>query len=451
MNSRAPTDHVTGRSFTLSFGVLASGIVTSALGFLALLGWVLGLPLLANFGVDLIPMAPSTAVLFVLYGAAVCLRARLPLSRRFFWISVAAGCLGTLIALLLFTLGCLDIQWSVEHLGLNATGTVHGATTGHMSPVAAFCFLLASMSFLTSLSRSATRPWRTALAFGAAGVLLGTCLIFLLAYLYGAPLLYGGRFIPPALNTILAFAMLGLALLTLADRPDWLFGGSPTEGSRIAFPIVLIFTLLAAVIIAASYIYYRHFEQHHRTEIEHQLAAIAELKVDELALYRNERLGDAYVLYRNAAFSALVRRLLEKPADAEAPRQLEDWLGKYLTHYHYNQIRLLDAQGATRLLLPGGLRPTTPNTELDTSEVLRSGQVVFQDFCGHEYDHRVYLAVLVPILDAVDANRPLGVLVIRIDPATYLYPLIQKWPTPSRTAEILLVRREGNEAAFLNA
>src|ERR1035441_10486244 len=450
MNARAPIDHGTGRSFTLSVGVLASGIVTSALGLLALLGWVLGLPLLATFGVDLMPMAPSTALLFLLYGAAICLRARLPLSRRAFRISVTAGCLGALVAFLLFTLGCLDMQWPVERLGLNATRTVRGAHIGHMSPVTAVCFLVLSVSFLISLSRSATRPWRVALALGSAGVLLGICLVFLLAYLYGAPLLYGGRFIPPALNTILAFAMLGLALLLLAGQPAGLFGGSPTEGSRTAFPLVLIFALLAAGIVATGYIYYRHYEQHHRTEIEHQLAAIAELKVDELALYRNERLGDAYVLYRNPAFSALVRRLLEKPADAEAPRQLEDWLGKYLTHYHYNQIRLLDAQGATRLLLPGGLRPTTPNTELDTSEVLRSGQVVFQDFYRHEYDHRVYLAVLVPILDVVDANRPLGVLVIRIDPATYLYPLIQKWPTPSRTAEILLVRREGNEAVFLN-
>jgi hypothetical protein len=135
MSSPAPADHGAGRNFTLSFGVLASGTVTSALGLLALLGWVLGLPLLASFGVELMPMAPSTAVLFLLYGAAVCLRARLPLSRRAFRISVTAGCLGALVALLLFTLGCLDMQWPVESLGLNATRTVRGALIGHMSPV----------------------------------------------------------------------------------------------------------------------------------------------------------------------------------------------------------------------------------------------------------------------------------------------------------------------------
>ncbi len=39
---------------------------------------------------------------------------------------------------------------------------------------------------------------------------------------------------------------------------------------------------------------------------------------------------------------------------------------------------------------------------------------------------------------------------MRIDPYAFLYPLIQSWPTPSRTAETTLVRREGNEVVFLN-
>ena len=39
---------------------------------------------------------------------------------------------------------------------------------------------------------------------------------------------------------------------------------------------------------------------------------------------------------------------------------------------------------------------------------------------------------------------------LTIDPNIYLYPFIQRWPTPSETAETLLIRREGNEAVFLN-
>ena len=44
----------------------------------------------------------------------------------------------------------------------------------------------------------------------------------------------------------------------------------------------------------------------------------------------------------------------------------------------------------------------------------------------------------------------IAVLALRIDPEKYLYPFINQWPTPSKTAETLLVRRQGNEALFLN-
>ncbi len=39
---------------------------------------------------------------------------------------------------------------------------------------------------------------------------------------------------------------------------------------------------------------------------------------------------------------------------------------------------------------------------------------------------------------------------LKIDPERFLFPLIQTWPTPSRSAETLLVRREGDEVVFLN-
>src|SRR4030042_1059975 len=44
----------------------------------------------------------------------------------------------------------------------------------------------------------------------------------------------------------------------------------------------------------------------------------------------------------------------------------------------------------------------------------------------------------------------LGVLVLKVDPEKYLYPFIVRWPTASRTAETLIVRRDGNDALFLN-
>jgi PAS domain S-box-containing protein len=48
------------------------------------------------------------------------------------------------------------------------------------------------------------------------------------------------------------------------------------------------------------------------------------------------------------------------------------------------------------------------------------------------------------------SSEPIGALLLKIDPERFLYPLIQSWPTPSRSAETLLVRREGNDVVYLN-
>jgi PAS domain S-box-containing protein len=184
--------------------------------------------------------------------------------------------------------------------------------------------------------------------------------------------------------------------------------------------------------------------------VEGQLLAVADLKVGILMQWRRERRIDAGIFFKNPSFAILVRRFLEKPGDADAQRQLLDWLGKYPAPDNYSELRVLDAQGITQLSVPVALTPPSSVIVRGASEVLRSGQVAIQDFYRNEYDQRIYLAVLVPILDEQEGSRPLGVLVLRGSPETYLYPIIKRWPTPSQTAETLLVRREGNEAVFLN-
>ena len=213
---------------------------------------------------------------------------------------------------------------------------------------------------------------------------------------------------------------------------------------------ILIFILLAACIVTTGYLYYRHSEYNFRREAEEKLAAVTDLKNVELFQWRKERLGDGSLLFENAGFSGLVSRYFEKPEDLDASRHLQAWLEKYQLLYQYDQIRLLDVRGATRMVLPATRMNTSSVIDQHIPEILRSGKVSLQDFYRAPDDQRIYLAVLVPILEEADSNRPLGLLVMRIDPESYLYPFIKRWPTPSRTAETLLVRRDGNDVIFLN-
>lgn len=47
-------------------------------------------------------------------------------------------------------------------------------------------------------------------------------------------------------------------------------------------------------------------------------------------------------------------------------------------------------------------------------------------------------------------NRRLGAILLRVDPARLLFPLIQSWPAPSASVETLLFRREGDDIVYLN-
>jgi len=220
---------------------------------------------------------------------------------------------------------------------------------------------------------------------------------------------------------------------------------------RYTLPLLLlVFVVLAAGIVAAGGLLYRSQRDSCRTEAEHKLAAVADLKVDELLAWRKERLADASVFYKNSAFSALVRRSIERPKDLPLQEELRTWIGHFQVSEHYDRIALLDAAGNKWILAHKTGKPHSTLTLQKAREAMRSGQMTFADFYPDEYTKKVYLRLFVPILDGQAGGRPLGVVMLRIDPEVYLYPYIQRWPTPSETAETLLIRREGNEAVFLN-
>ncbi|MCZ7542858.1 MAG: hypothetical protein M5R40_04655 [Anaerolineae bacterium] len=103
------------------------------------------------------------------------------------------------------------------------------------------------------------------------------------------------------------------------------------------------------------------------------------------------------------------------------------------------------------MAVPGTPEPAARHLSQDVRDVLRSRQIAFLDFHRDAEDWPVRLGVLVPIFEAQDTDEALGdealgdevigVLVLRIDPETYLYPLLNRWPVPSETAETLIVRR----------
>ncbi len=429
--------------------ILACAAFTAVVGGVALLGWITGRLEVASLGAGKIPMAPSTALLFVLYAAAIFFRSFTP--RRVAALAgLSVNAAGALVALSLLILASRGVPTNLERLGLTIMTPVGKTAIGQMSPITAICFLLASLSYLTLLSAPTVRPRRAGAACFCAGILLAANLLFVLAYLYGKPLFYGGAFIPPAALTCIAFMTLGIALCCLS-LPS--VGGSLqwTEPfTRSSYYLVLVLALLALGIVTMGLLYFRNFERNYREEVGRHLTAIGSLKVAELESYYKERLGDAGIFSKNPSFAAITKRFLDKPGDAGAKAELSAWLDRYQESLQYDRISLLDTRGVTRLSTLGAATPVAATVSRRLPELLGTGRITFVDFYRSDRDGKIYLAILAPILDPQASNRPLGVVMLRIDPETFLYPYIKRWPSESKTSETLIVRRDGDDVLFLN-
>jgi len=203
--------------------------------------------------------------------------------------------------------------------------------------------------------------------------------------------------------------------------------------------------LMAALTILVAAAYNIYFERSGRERMEGQLESISHLKVAELVQWRRERLGDGEVFRGNASFIALVESYAYNKKDPTARLRLITWLRHVRESYDYDRAFLFDESGAELMAWPEeGVGD--PSVAVAVKTKPSPTKTDFLDFYRNPVDGRVYLSVLAPL----HGNSDDWALALRIDPEKYLYPYLKRWPLESRTAETLLVRKDGNDAQFLN-
>lgn len=218
------------------------------------------------------------------------------------------------------------------------------------------------------------------------------------------------------------------------------------------FPRPLMVTLvLALVFVTAGGIwYYRAQEQRLRDRAEEELQAIAQLKVEQLAAWRAERIADAAVLRDSPTFVAAVTQWLSDPQDEQAETILRR-LRTLQTHYGYSDAFLIDVQFEICLGVEGQSVPLSEDARQAITTAWHNRQPVLTDLHILPDDQMPHIDIITPLFDNAGTDaEPVGAVMIRSDATTFLYPLIQSWPTPSDSAETLLVRRDGDAVLFLN-
>ena len=198
------------------------------------------------------------------------------------------------------------------------------------------------------------------------------------------------------------------------------------------------------------YIDYRQAESRHLAYRE--LSAIADLKLNQITEWRRERLADAHFFSRALFAAQDLRHFLDSPDSEPARDSVLNWLGLLKGGDRYNRVIVYDAALKARLSLPPTATVSPAYLQPLAERVRATREVLLTDLEHDPASEQIHLDVLFPIFENADPVKgvQIATVLLRLDARQYLFPLVQSWPTPSQTAETLLVRQDADDVLFLN-
>lgn len=213
-----------------------------------------------------------------------------------------------------------------------------------------------------------------------------------------------------------------------------------------------LFCLLALALLAAG----RQFIHHARAAAVQSALAdlhhIADFKAEQVARWRDVRMNIANTLVINPAVAQWLDKAVQEPGQTAVREEVFAWMKKMEGKLGYGDAALVTDEGRVVLSIK-------PDTDVMPA-------AVSQAVAGACQTGTPYLSDLYQTTNALPARMMLAVpfvvptktgttacpfrLLVRINPYEYLFKLLKTWPVPSTSGEILLLRREQDDALVLN-
>lgn len=207
---------------------------------------------------------------------------------------------------------------------------------------------------------------------------------------------------------------------------------------------VTSFITVIIILITGSYFWYLHRKETLITETYESIAAVNQLKADQIQNWRKERFDDANLILKNPFAKDVLIAYLAEPGQSRK-EQITQWFNALVESYGYKSIYFLDETGS--ILIDSGERNIEEEKHISGygKGNVFSDTVFISDI--HYYNDNVHYTLSIPIKYG---GRLVGHVLIIMDPENFLFPIIQVWPTHSKTAETFLVKKKGSEVIFLN-
>ncbi|MFT3760882.1 ATP-binding protein [Thauera sp.] len=229
--------------------------------------------------------------------------------------------------------------------------------------------------------------------------------------------------------------------LATADPTPAIARGARRQWLRFVLPLLALSLLIGAI----GAVGYRYLGDEIRRETHRTLAVIAEQKRQHIEDRLHKAQIDAGLYFSgHSQLETLFGRWLDGGRqDGEALARMRELMQEAVVARGWAGVALIDAAGEQAFAV--GDADSRAHAEA-IRDVLHTPRVVLVDFYLNAQGEARY-GVLAPVGRPGAAPRGVAYLTWRADET--LFPMVETWPVPTRTAETYLVRRDGGGVRFL--
>ena len=211
---------------------------------------------------------------------------------------------------------------------------------------------------------------------------------------------------------------------------------------------IILIAILSLLIAAVGYLFYKHQKTSIRQEKYNDLKTIADLKENQIQNWITDRRADVLTVTQSPFFARGVNQWLKDTHNVHLKKDILYRLQLIQKEHGFENIFLIDLNNHLLLSIKNISEGFHTLTKQTITELAIKKEIIFTDIYFDRIENRIYYDVIAPII--YNGNKTIAILLFRLDPNDYLYPLIETWPTLSKSAETILLRVEKDSVLFLS-
>ncbi|MEI6456312.1 MAG: ATP-binding protein [bacterium] len=214
---------------------------------------------------------------------------------------------------------------------------------------------------------------------------------------------------------------------------------------------LVIFLFLIGMVVLVDLVILKSVKTTLLHNASERLTSVVNYKANEINNWIIEREADALVTVRSHNFPKELLYTIDHPGDVKARKSVIEHLAPIKNYYRYYDLQFVSPKGEILISLKLASDTASPESYRIIKEIFAGKKIAFSDFYFCSHCRTTHLDFYSPVFRNIkDTTKPAGLIILRVDPNSYLYPLIQDWPIPSKTSETLIIKEDAGYALYLN-